>query len=111
MAVVEESDSPTYAISWHQSCQKVWAGENTKIYSEVTRHAHLVRRAFSLNAPSGLWVSGLTLVTTWAVVVYAFSRMIVGQRAAAHMKIETVLDWFERAKWSTGMDLCGLERY
>lgn len=38
----------------------------------------------------------------------AYSRMIVGWRAASHMKTETVFDAIEMARWSRGKYLPGL---
>ena len=56
----------------------------------------------------------LTYVATWAGTVYvcfivdAFSRRIVGWRAASNMRTEMVLDALEMARWSRGTDLGGL---
>jgi putative transposase len=53
-------------------------------------------------------------VPTWAGVAYvcfivdAFSRMIVGWRAAPHMRTTMVLDAIEMARWSRGARLDGL---
>ena len=61
-----------------------------------------------------MWVTDLTCVPKWAGVAYvcflidAYSRMIVGWRAAATMRTETVLDMIERASWSRGTNLSGL---
>ena len=62
------------------------------------RHPDLVDRKFTADRPDALWVTDLTFVPTWSGVVYvcfivdAFSRMIVGWRAATHMRTSTVLD-------------------
>jgi transposase InsO family protein len=78
------------------------------------RHPDLVKRHFSASAPNQLWVTDLTFVATWAGVAYVcfiidvFSRMIVGWRAASHMRTETVLDAIEMARWSRGQQLPGL---
>ena len=75
---------------------------------------HLVGRDFTAVAPNQLWVTDLTYVPTWAGVAYvcfiidAYSRMIVGWRAAPTMRTETVLDAIEMARWSRGMNLEGL---
>ena len=80
----------------------------------ATRHPDLVKRDFTATAPNQLWVTDLTLVSTWAGVAYvcfiidAFSRMIVGWRVASNMKTETVLDAIEMARWSRGKKLPGL---
>ena len=51
---------------------------------------------------------------TWAGFAYvcfiidAYSRMIVGWRAASHMRTDMVLDALEMARWSRGAVLEGL---
>ena len=56
----------------------------------------------------------MTYVPTWAGVAYvcfivdAFSRTIVGWRAAPHMRTTMVLDAIEMARWSRGARLDGL---
>ena len=51
---------------------------------------------------------------TWSGFAYvcfiidAYSRMIVGWRAAAHMRTDMVLDALEMARWSRGTMLEGL---
>ena len=53
---------------------------------------------FRACAPNGLWVVDFTYVATWAGTVYtalvidAFSRMIVGWRTAGHHRMTLVLD-------------------
>ena len=80
----------------------------------AVRPADLVERDFSAEAPNRLWVSDLTYVATWAGVAYvcfiidAFSRRIVGWRAAAHMRTSMVLDALEMARASRGTHLGGL---
>ena len=69
---------------------------------------------FTATAPNQLRVTDLTFVPTWAGVAHvclitdAFSRMIVGWRAAGHMRTTMVLDAIEMARWSRGKTLAGL---
>lgn len=69
------------------------------------RPADLLQRDFTAPAPNRLWVVDLTYVATWAGFVYvafcidAFSRLIVGWRAAATMRTELPLDALEMAIW------------
>ena len=55
-----------------------------------------------------------TCVATFAGIAYvcfiidAYSRMIVGWRAATHMRTTMVLDALEMARWSRGTTLTGL---
>jgi putative transposase len=82
------------------------------------RPADLVRRQFSPAAPDRLWVADFTYVPTWTGMVYvafvidAYSRRIVGWRAARSMKTALVLDALEHALWTRqrdrGSDLMGL---
>jgi putative transposase len=57
-----------------------------------------VRRNFTPPAPNRLWVADLTYVWTWtgfvyaAFVVDAFSRRILGWRAATHLRTDLALD-------------------
>ena len=80
----------------------------------AARHPDLVERRFRADEPNQLWVTDLTFVPTWAGVAYvcfivdAFSRMIVGWRAAPHMRTTMVLDAIEMARWSRGARLDGL---
>ena len=80
----------------------------------AVRPADLVQRDFTASRPNRLWVSDLTYVATWAGVAYvcfiidAFSRRIVGWRAAAHMRTDMVLDALEMARASRGAHLGGL---
>ena len=82
------------------------------------RPADLVDRDFTALAPNQLWVADFTYVATWSGTVYvafvfdAFSRMIVGWRAATSMTTELVLDTLEHALWTRRQrgvtDLTGL---
>jgi putative transposase len=84
----------------------------------AARPADLVRRQFSPPAPDRLWVADYTYVPTWAGMVYvafvidAYSRRILGWRAATSMKTALVLDALEQALWtrrrSGRPDLAGL---
>ena len=86
----------------------------TRPDAAADRHPDLVDRVFTAERPDALWVTDLTFVPTWSGVVYAcfitdaFSRMIVGWRAATHMRTTTVLDALERARWMRGTHLEGL---
>jgi len=63
----------------------------------------LVGRRFSPPAPDRLWVADFTYVPTWAGMVYvafvidAYSRQILGWRAATSMRTALVLDALEQA--------------
>ena len=78
------------------------------------RHPDRVDRQFVADRPNALWVTDLTYVPTWSGVVYvcfivdAYSRMIVGWRAATNMRTAMVLDALEMARWSRGTNLEGL---
>jgi putative transposase len=86
----------------------------TRPDAQADRHPDLVDRAFVAERPNALWVTDLTFVPTWAGVVYvcfitdAFSRKIVGWRAATNMRTTMVLDALEMARWSRGTTLEGL---
>ena len=86
----------------------------TKPDLAAARHPDLVQRKFTASGPNQLWVTDLTFVPTWAGVAYvcfivdAYSRMIVGWRAASHMRTTMVLDALEMARWSRGNMLSGL---
>ena len=86
----------------------------TRADPAAARHPDLVGRAFTATAPNQLWVTDLTYVPTWAGIAYvcfivdAYSRMIVGWRAAPHMRTDMVLDAVEMARWSRGTVLAGL---
>jgi putative transposase len=72
----------------------------------AARPADLVERNFSRSSPDRLWVADFTYVPTWAGMVYvafvidAYSRRILGWRAATSMKTALVLDALEHALWS-----------
>src|ERR1700755_637133 len=67
------------------------------------RYPDLVDRCFYAAAPNRLWVADFTYVTTWmgfvyvAFVIDAYSRRIVGWRAARSMTTDLVLDAVEHA--------------
>jgi len=67
------------------------------------RHPDLVDRRFYAPAPNRLWVADFTYVMTWCGFVYvafvidAYSRRIVGWRAARSMTTDLVLDALEHA--------------
>jgi putative transposase len=79
--------------------------------------ADLVERRFTAPAPNCLWVADLTYVRTWsgfvyaAVVIDAFSRLIVGWQLATHLRTDLALDALEMAIWrrqAAGAELNGL---
>jgi putative transposase len=76
----------------------------------AARPADLVRRQFSPATPDRLWVADFTYVPAWTGVVYvafvidAYSRRILGWRAARSMKTTLVLDALEQALWSRHRD-------
>jgi putative transposase len=80
----------------------------------AVRAPDLVKRQFTATRPNQLWVSDFTYVATWsgtiyvALVIDAFSRLIVGWRAAASMRTELVLDALEMAIWRRASVLEGL---
>jgi putative transposase len=84
----------------------------------AVRPADLVRRQFSPARPDRLWVADFTYVPTWTGMVYvafvidAYSRRILGWRAARSMKTALVLDALEQALWTRQRegiaDLAGL---
>jgi putative transposase len=84
----------------------------------AARPADLVQRRFSTDRPNRLWVADFTYVPTWSAMVYvafvidAYSRRILGWRAATSMKTSLVLDALEMAIWARGRggvtDLSGL---
>jgi len=86
----------------------------TKTDPGAPRHPDLVKRNFTATTPNDLWVTDLTYVPTWSGVAYVcfiidvYSRMIVGWRAASHMRTTMVLDAIEMARWSRGNTLPGL---
>jgi putative transposase len=78
----------------------------TRAGSAAARPADLVRRQFSPPGPDRLWVADFTYVPTWAGMVYvafvidAYSRRILGWRAATSMRTSLVLDALEHALWT-----------
>jgi len=76
----------------------------------AARPADLVGRRFSPPAPDRLWVADFTYVPTWAGMVYvafvldAYSRRILGWRAATSMRTSLVLDALEQALWARSRD-------
>jgi putative transposase len=76
----------------------------------AARPADLVRRQFSPAAPDRLWVADFTYVPAWTGMVYvafvidAYSRRILGWRAAQSMKTALVLDALEQALWTRRRD-------
>jgi putative transposase len=72
----------------------------------AARPADLVGRRFSRPAPDRLWVADFTYVPTWSGMVYvafvidAYSRQILGWRAATTMRTALVLDALEQALWA-----------
>jgi putative transposase len=76
----------------------------------AARPADLVERRFSPPAPDRLWVADFTCVPTWsgtvcvAFVIDAYSRRILGWRAATSMRTSLVLDALEQALWARHRD-------
>jgi putative transposase len=72
----------------------------------AARPADLVRRQFSPARPDRLWVADFTYVPAWTGMVYvafvidAYSRRILGWRAATSMRTTLVLDALEHALWT-----------
>jgi putative transposase len=72
----------------------------------VPRPADLVKRQFTPDRPDRLWVADFTYCPTWSGTVYvafvldAFSRRILGWRAATNMRTSLVLDALEMALWA-----------
>ena len=83
---------------------RYWSKHKTTIGDDThPRYPDLVERDFSAPAPNRLWVADFTYVSTWrgfvyvAFVIDAFSRKIVGWRAATSMGTALVLDAVEHA--------------
>jgi putative transposase len=72
---------------------------------QAPRPADLVERDFSATGPNQLWVADLSYVRTWsgfvyaALVIDAFSRLIVGWQLASHLRTDLALDALEMAIW------------
>jgi putative transposase len=81
---------------------------------QAPRPPDLVEREFTATGPNQLWVADLTYVRTWsgfvyaALVIDAFSRMIVGWQLASHLRTDLALDALEMAIWARGGALEGL---
>lgn len=71
-----------------------------------SRPPDLVARNFTAGQPNQLWVADLTYVATWhgfvyvAFIIDAFSRMIVGWRAANTLRSDLALDALEQALYA-----------
>ena len=72
----------------------------------AARPADLVCRQFTAPGPDRLWVADFTYVPAWTGMVYvafvidAYSRRILGWRAATTMRTSLVLDALEHALWA-----------
>jgi putative transposase len=77
------------------------------------RPKDLLERNFDPPAPNRTWVADFTYVPTWSGMVYvafvldAYSRRILGWRAATSMKTALVLDALEQAVWTRRRDGVG----
>lgn len=86
----------------------------TKADPSALRAPDLVKRHFAASEPNRLWVSDFTYVPAWSGTVYvafivdAFSRAIVGWKAATTMATDLVLDALEMAIWRRASVLSGL---
>jgi putative transposase len=90
----------------------------TRPDTAAARPADLCNRQFNPPRPDALWVTDFTYVATWAGFVYvafvldAFSRRILGWKAATSMRTDLVLDALEMAIWTRTQagvaDLTGL---
>ena len=80
----------------------------TKSDPSAVRAPDLVKRHFTASEPDHLWVSDFTYVATWSGTIYvafiidAFSRAIVGWKAATTMRTDLVLDTLDMAIWRRG---------
>ena len=84
----------------------------------AARPADLVERDFNPARPDRLWVADFSYCPTWSGYVYvafvldAYSRRILGWKAATSMRTDLVLDALEMAIWSRAQagvtDLTGL---
>jgi putative transposase len=78
----------------------------TTIPGEGVRARDLVGREFNPPTPDRVWVADFTYVATWSGMVYvafvidAYSRRILGWRAATTMRTSLVLDALEQAVWT-----------
>ena len=86
----------------------------TRADPQATCPADLVDRNFTATRPNQLWVTDFTYVATWSGMVYvafvidAFSRRIVGWRAATSMTTDLVLDALEMAIWTRNGNVEGV---
>jgi len=70
----------------------------TKADPQARRRPDLVRRDFSASRPNALWVADLSQLRCWegivsfAFMIDAFSRIVVGWQLATHMRTDLVLD-------------------
>jgi putative transposase len=78
----------------------------TTVRDESSRPApDLVERDFTVTGPNELWVADITYVRTWAgwlyvaVVVDAYSRMVVGWSMRDDLKACLVVDALRMARW------------
>ena len=62
-----------------------------------------LERDFTAKAPNEVWTADITYVWTWegwlylAAIVDLFSRRVVGWAAADHMRVDLVLEAFDKA--------------
>jgi len=93
------------------------AVRTTRADPSVTRPPDLVHRDFTARAVNLLWLVDFTYVSTWSGTVFtafvsdAFSRRIVGWRAAASMPTALPSDALEMALWTrarAGHDVRGV---
>ncbi len=86
----------------------------TKRDEQATRPPDLVDRDFSAARPDALWLADLTYVRTWsgfcyvALVIDAFSRMIVGWSLATHLRTSLAMEALEMAIWRRAASVQGL---
>lgn len=89
-----------------------YGSKHTTTISDQThpRYPDRVDRNFHAPAPNRLWVADFTYVATWSGFVYvafvidAFSRRIVGWRAATSMTTALVLDALEHALFTRAQE-------
>jgi putative transposase len=80
----------------------------TRADPDAVRAPDLVKRDFTATEPNRLWVTDLTYVPTRSGMAYvcfivdAYSRRIVGWRAASNMRTDMVLDALEMARRTRG---------
>jgi len=82
---------------------KAW--KTTRPDASAARPADLVDRQFAVPSPNRLWVADLTYVRTWsrfvyaALVIDAYSRMILGWQTSTSLRADLALDALEMALW------------